>query len=136
MAEATARPEDYDPSDLHLRFIDRRGEKVPVLAEPVAFFIPEHIPDPSRRQEGEELWVEVTIPKKGPPRPDPFGCEKRRRPDHSTGDKIELSESAAFVRIYTCKFSLLADQSQNRSVRRRSAKLLPLTSNRPSHISV
>lgn len=39
------------------------------LAEPVAFFIPEHIPDPSRRAAGEELWVEVTVPRKGPPRP-------------------------------------------------------------------
>ena len=39
------------------------------LAEPVAFFIPEHIPDPSRREAGEELWVELTIPRKGPPRP-------------------------------------------------------------------
>lgn len=75
VAEATARPEDYDPSDLHLRFIDRRGEKLAVLAEPVAFFIPEHIPDPSRRQEGEELWVEVTIPKKGSPRPIRLGVK-------------------------------------------------------------
>ena len=76
VAEATARPEDYDPSDLHLRFIDRRGEKLALLAEPVAFFIPEHIPDPSRRQEGEELWVEATIPKQGPPRPIRLGVKK------------------------------------------------------------
>jgi hypothetical protein len=47
-----------------------------VLVEPVAFFITEHIPDPSRRQEGEELWVEVTIPKKGPPRPIRLGVKK------------------------------------------------------------
>ena len=39
------------------------------LAEPVAFFIPEHVPDPSTRAKGEELWAEVTIPRKGPPRP-------------------------------------------------------------------
>ncbi len=39
------------------------------LAEPVAFFIPEHIPDPSIRAAGEELWVEVSVPDKGPPRP-------------------------------------------------------------------
>lgn len=39
------------------------------IAEPVAFFISEHEPDPSRHQPGEELWVEVTVPKKGPPRP-------------------------------------------------------------------
>src|SRR5262245_15237531 len=76
LAEATARPEDYDPSDLHLRFIDRRGEKLAVLAEPVAFFIPEHIPDPSRHQQGEELWAEVTIPKKGLPRPIRLGVKK------------------------------------------------------------
>jgi hypothetical protein len=80
VAEPAARPEDYDPSDLHLRFIDRHGEKLAVLAEPVAFFIPEHIPDPSRRQEGEELWAEVTIPKKGPPRPIRLGVKKGTDP--------------------------------------------------------
>lgn len=39
------------------------------LSEPVAFFIPESAPDPSRRKAGEELWVEVSVPPKGPPRP-------------------------------------------------------------------
>ena len=39
------------------------------LSEAVAYFIPEHIPDPSRLRPGEELWVEVSIPHKGPPRP-------------------------------------------------------------------
>jgi hypothetical protein len=39
------------------------------LAEPVAFFIPEHVPDPSIRQPGEELWVELTLPKDALPRP-------------------------------------------------------------------
>jgi len=80
VAEAAARPEDYDSSDLHLRFIDRRGEKFAVVAEPVAFFIPEHIPDPSRRQEGEELWAEVTLPKKGLPRPIRLGVKKGEGP--------------------------------------------------------
>ncbi len=42
---------------------------VAALYEPVACFIPEHVSDPSRRAQGEELWVEVTLPKKGPPRP-------------------------------------------------------------------
>ena len=37
--------------------------------EPLAFFIPEHVPDPSFRAPGEELWAEVTLPRKGPPRP-------------------------------------------------------------------
>ncbi|HEV1995290.1 MAG TPA: hypothetical protein VGR03_13250 [Candidatus Acidoferrum sp.] len=46
-------------------------DSVPTISlfEPVAFFIPEHIQDPSRRPAGEELWVEVTLPRKGPPRP-------------------------------------------------------------------
>jgi hypothetical protein len=46
------------------------------IAEPVAFFIAEHIPDPSRRQPGEELWVEVSVPPKGPPRPIRLGVKK------------------------------------------------------------
>jgi hypothetical protein len=41
----------------------------PRLAEPVAFFIPEHVPDPSIRQPGEELWVELTLPEHAWPRP-------------------------------------------------------------------
>jgi hypothetical protein len=40
-----------------------------VMREPLAFFIPERVPDPSIRAAGEELWVEVTLPKKGPLRP-------------------------------------------------------------------
>ena len=74
------RSPTYDSSHLHLRFIERSGEKLAVLAEPVAFFIPEHVPDPLRRQEDEELWVEVTIPKKGPPRPIRLGVKKSDGP--------------------------------------------------------
>jgi len=66
----------YNPAAAHLRFIERQGEKLAVLDKPVPFFIPEHIPDPSRRAPGEELWVEVTIPKKGPPRPIRLGVRK------------------------------------------------------------
>jgi hypothetical protein len=39
------------------------------LADPLAFFIPEHGVDPSRRPVGESLWVEVTVPPTGAPRP-------------------------------------------------------------------
>ena len=49
------------------------------LAQPVAYFIPEHVPDPSVRPGGEELWVEVTMPKKGPPRPIRLGVMKDGR---------------------------------------------------------
>jgi hypothetical protein len=37
--------------------------------EPVAYFISESAIDPSWNRQGAELWAEVTIPKKGPPRP-------------------------------------------------------------------
>ncbi|MBI3681876.1 MAG: hypothetical protein HY235_15960 [Acidobacteria bacterium] len=46
------------------------------LAQPIAFFIPENVPDPSVRKPGEELWVEVSVPKKGPPRPVHLGVKK------------------------------------------------------------
>ena len=47
-----------------------------VLAEPVPFFISEHIPDPSWRARGEELWVEVSVPAKGSPRPIRLGVKQ------------------------------------------------------------
>lgn len=40
-----------------------------VLMRPLAFFIPEHVPDPAARAPGETLWVEVSVPRRGPPRP-------------------------------------------------------------------
>lgn len=52
------------------------GTALAVLADPVLFFIPEHVPDPSVRKPGEELWVEVTLPRKGPPRPIRLGVKK------------------------------------------------------------
>ena len=39
------------------------------LSQPVDFYIAEHAADPTRLQRGQELWIEVTIPPKGPPRP-------------------------------------------------------------------
>lgn len=80
IAEADPQERGYDPSDLHAQFITRRSEKFAVLDKPVAFFIPEHISDPSFRKPGEELWVEVTIPKKGPPRPIRLGVKKADGP--------------------------------------------------------
>jgi hypothetical protein len=37
--------------------------------EPVLYFIPDTAANPAVLKAGEELWVEVTIPRKGPPRP-------------------------------------------------------------------
>jgi uncharacterized membrane-anchored protein len=39
------------------------------LSQPVDFYIAEHATDPTRLQHGQELWIEVTVPPKGPPRP-------------------------------------------------------------------
>ncbi len=39
------------------------------LAAPVDYYIAEHAPDPSWIRPGQELWIEVTLPPKGPPRP-------------------------------------------------------------------
>jgi hypothetical protein len=39
------------------------------LNEPVDFYIAEHAEDPSWLKPGQELWIEVTIPPQGSPRP-------------------------------------------------------------------
>jgi uncharacterized membrane-anchored protein len=39
------------------------------LSQPVDFYIAEHATDPTRLQHGQELWIEVTVPPRGPPRP-------------------------------------------------------------------
>jgi len=62
--------------DIRLRAIEQNGARVVVLDEPSAFFVPEHFPDPSVRQAGEELWVEVTLPPTGPPRPLRLGVKR------------------------------------------------------------
>jgi uncharacterized membrane-anchored protein len=39
------------------------------VVEPVDFYIAEHAADPTPLKPGQELWIEVTVPPKGPPRP-------------------------------------------------------------------
>lgn len=39
------------------------------LAAPVNFFVAEHAQDPLPLKKGQELWIEVTVPPQGPPRP-------------------------------------------------------------------
>ena len=63
-------------SHLLARATTRDGKRVAVLDQPLAFFIPEHAADPSMRAPGEELWVEVTLPKRGAPRPIRLGVKK------------------------------------------------------------
>jgi hypothetical protein len=68
-AEAEART-------LAARRVDRNGRRVVVVDAPLAYFLPEHALDPSVRAPGEELWVEVTVPRSGPPRPIRLGVKK------------------------------------------------------------
>lgn len=75
-----ARAEPYDP-DLPIRgrYVSLRLVKDPAAGVPaarVAFFIPEHVADPSRRDAGESLWAEVTLPPDGPPRPIRLGVRR------------------------------------------------------------
>ncbi|HEV2134797.1 MAG TPA: hypothetical protein VGR47_11115 [Terracidiphilus sp.] len=39
------------------------------LDDPVDFYISEHAQDPLPLKKGQELWIEVTVPPAGPPRP-------------------------------------------------------------------
>ena len=52
----------------HVRVVSNGADRWS-LAQPVAFFLPEHAADPSRPPAGKQLWVEVSVPRKGPPRP-------------------------------------------------------------------
>lgn len=64
---------DHDASGVTVsRFLQRPG----TITEPVAFYLPEHAADPSRRAPGEELWVEVSVPANGLPRPLRLGVKK------------------------------------------------------------
>lgn len=66
-----------DSKGLRVGILDVPGRgTIAQIQEPLAFFIPEHVPDPSRRSADEELWVEVTVPRKGPPRPIRLGVKK------------------------------------------------------------
>jgi hypothetical protein len=61
----------YDPSlPLRGRYVRLmlQGD-TPQLKQAVAYFIPPKVPDPSLRAKDEELWVEVSVPQRGAPRP-------------------------------------------------------------------
>jgi hypothetical protein len=58
----------------HFLRIQKQGDRVvATLGTPVAFFIAEHAVDPSRRP---GLMVEVSVPRKGPPRPVRLGIRE------------------------------------------------------------
>ena len=63
---------DIDPQATYrvvtIDYIVNRGGDISVLSSPVVFFLPEHAEGPQLGR-NTELWAEVTVPKKGPPRP-------------------------------------------------------------------
>lgn len=59
----------------------RQGEMVWALTEPLVYFLPETVPDPSQLAPGETLWSEVTVTPEGRLRPIRLGIGK--------GDSIE-----------------------------------------------
>ena len=50
-----------------------------LLVEPVAFFLSEHAKDPTLEAQPRELWVEVTLPSQGAPRPIRLGLRRNAR---------------------------------------------------------
>jgi hypothetical protein len=53
----------------------RDGEVLATLSPPVVYFLPEHAADPMRSRPTGTLYLEVTLPPKGPPRPIRFGTK-------------------------------------------------------------
>ncbi len=67
----------------------RMGDRTVLqLVEPLVFFISDTAKDPTARQNGEELWVLATIPRKGPPRPLALGVKK---PGETTITPLDLN---------------------------------------------
>jgi hypothetical protein len=53
----------------------RDGEILATLSPPVVYFLPEHAADPLRGHAMGTLFLEVTLPERGPPRPIRFGTK-------------------------------------------------------------
>lgn len=49
--------------------VDRAGRRTTELASPLAYYIPEPPPDGANAGEDRSVWVEVTVPPRGLPRP-------------------------------------------------------------------
>lgn len=59
----------YDGPGYERIWLDSNDLSKATWSEPILYFISEHAEDPSRQPAGSRLWVEVTVPKKGSPRP-------------------------------------------------------------------
>jgi hypothetical protein len=64
------KAEPHDPYiPFRGRYVQLRLRRADGTVDAVPYFIPDGVPDPSIRKPGEELWVEVSVPNKGAPRP-------------------------------------------------------------------
>jgi len=54
----------------------RNGNLVAVVGGEIAYFLPEHKSGPRLNNRTDELWIEATFPRKGPPRPIRLGIKK------------------------------------------------------------
>jgi hypothetical protein len=66
--QLAATPAEYGHGDLLTTCLAPNSTEV-WLMQPVLYFLPEHAENPMQKARGGELWVEVTVPKAGPPRP-------------------------------------------------------------------
>ena len=67
------------PAGLHVRVSP--DERTGVLLEPLAYFVPDPAAGLPQPQSAEDLWIEVSVPKAGPPRPIRLGVRR--------GDRVE-----------------------------------------------
>ena len=70
-------PEPSSWESTYLAGRERPNEPFAMLEPAMAVFLPEHAPDPTQRALGAELWLEVTLPHAGPPRPIRVGIKRR-----------------------------------------------------------
>jgi hypothetical protein len=68
---------DGPTEDAVIRSVE--GVAMVALVQPLALFIPPDVKDPSIQFEGDMLWVEVTLPRLGSPRPIQLGHERQGR---------------------------------------------------------
>jgi hypothetical protein len=71
------QPTCWDQQTLEQNRVPIDFPLVAALQQPVLYYIPEHALDPTPlRIDKKELWAEVTLPKKGPPRPIQLALKK------------------------------------------------------------
>jgi hypothetical protein len=70
-----AKNEGSGPGEWIFLHKDNDGTLVALSEESVLFFVPDNADLPALKP-GQEMWVEVTIPVKGPPRPIRIGIKK------------------------------------------------------------